>query len=379
MKIQFKKAIKEKNYDFINTRLISQNRRFKSIKDEKDEINRTTIINKTFNQNNQNNKNNIRYIKIFTMYKIISLLLISNLFKLHCQIEIISNDSIVTLKVSGNGKQKIFNSGTEPNEIFMDNEKLSSLKYINSSKTNNITLKWTNINIIDCNAMFEGCDSIVEMNFTLFNATKCHYSRDMFKDCKSLISLDLSGFITSSLLNSTSNMFMNCYSLISLNLSTFDTSEVINFGHMFCNCSSLSSIDFSNLKTEKLQCLGGMFKGCKNLTSLNLSNFNTSNLIKIDNMFEGCESLKILDFSNLDITNISNIENIDNIFQNCNNLEFINIENLKSNINLENNFFKGTPTNLTVCTNNNKKELFNNILENNNNCIILITCGGNLS
>ena len=41
MKIQFKKAIKEKNYDFINTRLISQNRRFKSIKDEKDEINRT--------------------------------------------------------------------------------------------------------------------------------------------------------------------------------------------------------------------------------------------------------------------------------------------------------------------------------------------------
>ena len=379
MKIQFKKAIKEKNYDFINTRLISQNRRFKSIKDEKDEINRTTIINKTFNQNNQNNKNNIRYIKIFTMYKIISLLLISNLFKLYCQIEIISNDSLVTLKVSGNGEQKIFNSGTEPNEIFMDNEKPSSLKYIHSSKTNNITLKWTNINIIDCNAMFEGCDSIVEMNFTLFNATKCHYFRDMFKDCKSLISLDLSGFITSSLLNSTSNMFMNCYSLISLNLSTFDTSENINFGHMFCNCSSLTSIDFSNFKTEKVQYLDNMFKGCKNLTSLNLSNFNTSNLIKMDNMFDGCESLKILDFSNLDITNISNIENIDNIFQNCNNLEFINIENLKSNINLENNFFKGTPTNLTVCTNNNKKELFNNILENNNNCIILITCGGNLS
>ena len=74
----------------------------------------------------------------------------------------------------------------------------------------------------------------------------------MFKDCHSLISLDLTGFITSNRLVDLCDMFWNCYSLISLNLSSFDTSEVTNLGHIFYNCRSLTSIDISSFNTEKV-------------------------------------------------------------------------------------------------------------------------------
>ena len=55
------------------------------------------------------------------------------------------------------------------------------------------------------------------------------------------------------------NMFSNCSSLTSLNLSKFDINNVINMNNMFSECTSL--------------------------TSLNLTNFRMNNKINMRNMF----------------------------------------------------------------------------------------------
>jgi surface protein len=58
----------------------------------------------------------------------------------------------------------------------------------------------------------------------------------MFSGCSSLVSLDLSGFDTSSVTDMRS-MFYGCSSLSSLDLSCFDTSSVTNMMCMFDGCS----------------------------------------------------------------------------------------------------------------------------------------------
>ena len=310
--------------------------------------------------------------KDFLFCGLLILLLISASFSGVYPNLIIHENSTITLKVSQNGSHKIFNARGKPSKILIDNINQPIIaNYIESlNKTNIVTLIWTNL-INNCQSLFKDCNTIIEINFTDFDATNCSNFDSMFRNCSSLQSLDLTGLKTSYLLNSISNIFWGCKSLISLNLSTFDTSEVTNFGHLFCGCESLEWIDISNFKTEKVNYIDNMFNGCKKLTSINLSHFNTSQVITIDYMFSGCESLKIIDFSNLDVTSVTNINVTyvpDNIFTNCTNLEYVNIHNLNSNIKLENKFFSGTPINLTVCNKNDKIELSKIKLTNNLDC-----------
>ena len=243
----------------------------------------------------------IYYNKELLFCDFIILLLTSIAFRINCHYSSIYKYSLITLKVSKNGQQKIFNTNIFPNEIFIDN--ISQPQPLNKDYSLNpdniIKLIWTK-EINYCKEMFLGCDSIIEMNFTDFDITKCTSTFSMFRDCSSLKSIDLSGIITSNKLYEIDNMFQGCKSLISLNLTNFDTSEVTNFGNAFTDCESLKFLDISNFKTDKVKYFDNMFNGCKSLTSLNLSNFNTSKMVKMHNIFKGCESLKIIDFSNLD-------------------------------------------------------------------------------
>ena len=138
---------------------------------------------------------------------LIFLFIYSILIKI-CSNLILYKDSSKTLKVSQSGEQKIFNDGTTPDEILVDNNTISqsATNLINLNPSNIVKLIWTN-KITTCNHMFDGCKSITEMNFTNFDANECSSTSDMFRNCISLISLDLSGFITSNRLTSMSNMF----------------------------------------------------------------------------------------------------------------------------------------------------------------------------
>ena len=50
---------------------------------------------------------------------------------------------------------------------------------------------------------------------------------------------------------------------------------------MFRNCKSLKSIDLSNFNTQNVNNMRGMFHGCRYLSNIDLSNFNTQNVTDI--------------------------------------------------------------------------------------------------
>ena len=130
--------------------------------------------------------------------------------------------------------------------------------------------------------------------FSLRTGKNCS---NMFYQCRSLTSLDLSSFDTSKV-TGMSYMFYDCSSLTSLDLSSFDTSNVTGMSYMFYDCSSLTSLDLSSFDTSKVTGMSYMFYDCSSLTSLDLSSFDTSSLASYElgtnNMFYNCIKLKTL-------------------------------------------------------------------------------------
>ena len=161
--------------------------------------------------------------------------------------------------------------------------------------------------------------STVEASFKGSNTTNVTDMFGMFKNCRSLTSLDVSNFNTSNVTNM-SYMFYGCRSLTSLDVSNFNTSNVTNMGSMFDGCSGLTSLDLSNFNTSNVTDMIYMFYGCSGLTSLDLSNFNTSNLSYTSRMFGYCTNLTSLDLSKWDI---SNVNIINTMFYGCTSLKTI--------------------------------------------------------
>ena len=158
---------------------------------------------------------------------------------------------------------------------------------------------------------------------TNLNTSKVTTMSQMFEDCLSLTSLDLSNFKTEKVQNMNS-MFDGCQNLTSLDLSNFNTENVQYMSEMFRGCQNLTSLDLSNFKTEKVQSMSSMFSGCSSLTSLNLSNFNTENVQNMSEMFYGCKSLTSLDLSNF---NTENVLDMSYMFSECNSLQTIYCNN----------------------------------------------------
>ena len=73
-----------------------------------------------------------------------------------------------------------------------------------------------------------------------------------------------------------------------------DTYAVTNMTDMFKNCSSLTSIDLSNFETSSVTDMTGVFYNCSSLTSLDVSKFDTSAVTNVQGMFDGCTALTSL-------------------------------------------------------------------------------------
>ena len=95
---------------------------------------------------------------------------------------------------------------------------------------------------------------------------------------------------------------------------------------MFFDCSSLTSIDLSKFNTSKVIDMCGMFRNCSALTSINLSNFNTNNVTNMSYMFYGCKSLAFLDISKFDCVKIQKVHCLEKMFEGCNSLKVKNIK-----------------------------------------------------
>ena len=155
----------------------------------------------------------------------------------------------------------------------------------------------------------------------LGSGTSC---QEMFYDCASLISLDLSDFNTSKVGYMT-DMFFRCSGLTSLNISNWDTHNVLSMNYMFCGCSSLQELDISSLDTRNVTTMRSMFASCQSLRYIDVSTLNTSKVTDVSFMFSRCSSLESIDVSTFDTKLVTSM---DGMFSGCTSLVMINLSAL---------------------------------------------------
>ena len=110
--------------DIICSKLYSNNKDFKFLNELENKTHKKSNVNSLYktilNFKMKNKEKSFFIMKKFIYYYLIFLLLISTVLQMNCLKNIILKDSIITLKVSQNGTQKIFNRGTIPDEILID-------------------------------------------------------------------------------------------------------------------------------------------------------------------------------------------------------------------------------------------------------------------
>ena len=294
--------------------------------------------------------------------------LYSKIFKFRKLQSVDKDNSITVIAYGTNGQtvQIISNRVTKTDYAYLnnDNENLGSIYMLTLTQDgeNKITMKWnTNFNSIQemfkncvslisidlsnlitseiryCRSLFQNCISLKYINLTNFDTLQVTNMNYLFYSCSSLISIDFTNF-TVPRNTYLEYMFYGCNSLICLDLSIFNTSKVKLMNHMFWGCSSLTFLNISNFDTSSVFSMEYMFYGCNSLTSLDLSIFDTSKVTLMNHMFWGCNSLTFLNISNFDTSSVFNMEYM---FYGCNSLTSLDLSNFNTNnlLNIENMFY----------------------------------------
>jgi surface protein len=111
-------------------------------------------------------------------------------------------------------------------------------------------------------------------------------------------------------------MFDGCTNLVSVNTQDWNVDNAGNMEGMFRNCSSIVNIDLSTVRDESgaysVGAMNYMFAGCTSLETLDLRNFYISYAdVEEDyitrNMFDGCTSLRTLYLNNCSAFTIDQI------------------------------------------------------------------------
>ena len=104
-------------------------------------------------------------------------------------------------------------------------------------------------------------------------------------------------------------MFRDCRSLVRLNLYGFNTSNVTTMGSMFECCTQLESINFGDsFDTGNVVYMDFMFEQCRNLIDVDLSGFNTSNVTSMMHMLsQFATEVPVIDISSFDTRKVENM------------------------------------------------------------------------
>ena len=184
-------------------------------------------------------------------------------------------------------------------------------------------------------------------NIEYFNTSSVRYMNNMFFNCSSLTSLDVSGFNTSKVVDM-DGMFYNCSSLTKLDVSGFNTSIVSDMSRMFYGCGRIKSLDVSGFNTSRVESMNSMFRGCSALTSLDLSGFDTKKVRNMEQMFILCFNLRTI-YSNDSWSTQSSTD----MFYGCSSLVgAISYNSNKVNVvyaNPATGYFTYAPYGLTIC------------------------------
>ena len=140
-------------------------------------------------------------------------------------------------------------------------------------------------------------------------------------------------------------------------------SLLISCKEMFKDIKSIISIDLSNFNTEKVEDMSGMFNGCSQLKYINFKNVNTSGVKNMEYMFYNTP-LTSLDLSNF---NTSLVNKMNYMFYKTNSLKYINLISFEEKEGVEiNDIFSNNINNLIYCINKGKAKKISDILESQN-------------
>ena len=167
---------------------------------------------------------------------------------------------------------------------------------------NNLTTldvsKFDTTNVTNMSGMFRECNKLTTLDVSNFNTSNVTSINWMFSNCNNLTTLDVSNWNTDVLTSighnsyQYSGLFYNCNKLVEIKgINNWNTSNISNFGATFKNCYSLVNLDLSGWNTTKATNMDAMFNGCSGLTTLDLSNFDTTNVTNVSGMFYNCTSL----------------------------------------------------------------------------------------
>ena len=217
-------------------------------------------------------------------------------------------------------------SDLETSNITNMNSMFSQCKVLTSVNVAN----WHTSKVTNIGSMFTECTALTSVNVTNWDTSKVTNAIGMFGGCKSLTSLDLSGWDTSSISEVCENddnggMFENCENLVDLKLpKNFITSKVTSIRQMFKGCKSLTSLDLSGWDTSNIEHMNDLFKEC-GIKIIDLSNWDFSNL-NIQNQKFGwmfylanCETIilpNIKKYKNLDKCAFRYIKNLKYFYAN---------------------------------------------------------------
>ena len=139
---------------------------------------------------------------------------------------------------------------------------------------------------------------VFDASFANARPTSCF---SWFRGCENLTTIEGIEYLNTAKVTNMNNMFDNCESLKSLDLTKFNTENVTSMKFMFEACTTLTSLDVSNFNTAKVTDINYMFSNCSALTTIYASdNFVTDQVTYGNNMFYGCEKLKDYDGSKTD-------------------------------------------------------------------------------
>ena len=278
------------NIDDINTQLKDITIDVNKIKDDIKVINnKLRIINSNYKNNNMNEyideeeKNNLLNNEIICIYNKQK----EEISLLHDYTESGWKENYQNYYIEGK------NNINENNiDIYINDKKIEFNYKYKSEKKGEIRVRFKIKKLLTSTfCMFRYCSSLISIDLSIFNSSKVVNMGYMFGRCSSLKSIDLSSFNTSNAFNM-AYMFGRCSSLKSIDLSSFNTKNVTNMAYIFCECSSLKSIDLSSFNTMNVTNMEGMFLGCSSLKSIDLTSFDLSNVKNMKLMFKECYSLK---------------------------------------------------------------------------------------
>ena len=116
------------------------------------------------------------------------------------------------------------------------------------------------------------------------------------------------------------NQFSNMQNLTKVTFSPgTDVSEIKSAKEMFKNCSSLTTLDLSDALLNNLENAESMFEGCTNLQTIDFGNINFSHLTNTRYMFKGCTNLRTIKIGSQTV-NLSQIADSVEMFTGCENL-----------------------------------------------------------